>query len=83
MDQVVIYPNDSGGVAVITPAPECGLPVMQIALKDVPPGKPFLIISGSSIPQTTLFFQAFEADFSNPDGYGADYGTGSTKDVVG
>ena len=34
----IIYPNDEGGVAVITPAPECGLSIEEIARKDVPAG---------------------------------------------
>jgi hypothetical protein len=35
--QAIIYPNDKGGIAIILPAPGCGIPLEQIARKDVPP----------------------------------------------
>ena len=37
MNQRIIYPNDDGGVAIIIPAPDCGLTIEEIAAKDVPP----------------------------------------------
>jgi hypothetical protein len=37
MTKRIIYPTDDGGVAVIIPAPECGLTIEEIAAKDVPP----------------------------------------------
>ena len=37
MNSRIIYPTDDGGVAVIIPAPECGLTIEEIAAKDVPP----------------------------------------------
>ncbi len=43
MNQRIIYPNDQGGVAVIVPAPDCGLTIEQIALKDVPAGGELLV----------------------------------------
>lgn len=46
----VIYPTDDGGVAVIVPAPECGLTIEEIAAKDVPTGKPYKIVDVSEIP---------------------------------
>ena len=46
----VIYQTDDGGVAVIIPAPDCGLTVEQIAAKDVPTGKPYKIVDVSEIP---------------------------------
>jgi hypothetical protein len=33
MDKRIIYPTDDGGVAVIVPAPNCGLTIEQIAEK--------------------------------------------------
>jgi len=80
--QVIIHPNDSGGVAVLTPILECGLTLEQIALKDVPRGLPFLIIDAADVPDR-MFFNAFEADFSTPHGHGADWGSGSHNGVVG
>jgi hypothetical protein len=44
MNQRIIYPTDDGGVAIIVPAPECGLTIEEIAAKDVPGGKPFKIL---------------------------------------
>jgi hypothetical protein len=55
MDQRIIYPTDDGGVAVIVPAPECGLTIEQIAAKDVPAGKPYEIVDVSEIPSDRTF----------------------------
>ena len=70
MNQRIIYPNDEGGVSILVPAPECGLTIEQIAEKDVPAGKPYQIVDVSDIPSDRTFRNAFEADFSNPDGVG-------------
>jgi hypothetical protein len=70
MTQVIIFPNDEGWLSVINPAPDCGLTIEEIARKDVPSGKPYHIINASQLPQETMFFNAWEADFSNPDGQG-------------
>jgi hypothetical protein len=35
--QAIIYPTDQGGIAVIIPAPDCGIPLFEIGRKDVPP----------------------------------------------
>jgi hypothetical protein len=70
MSQVIIYPNNEGWLSVVTPAPECGLSIEEIARKDVPAGKPYHIINVNQMPQDNTFFNAWEADFSNPDGYG-------------
>jgi hypothetical protein len=40
----IIYPTPEGGVAIIIPAPDCGLTPEQIAAKDVPAGVPFRIV---------------------------------------
>ena len=56
----IIYPNDEGGVAVIVPAPECGLTIEEIAAKDVPAGKPFKIVDVSDIPEDRTFRNAWE-----------------------
>lgn len=78
----IIYPNSQGGISVIHPC-ECGLSIEQIARKDVPAGVAFLIIEGSDLPTDRTFRDAWEADFSNPDGYGGDYGVGSSWHVIG
>lgn len=60
MNSRIIYPTDDGGVAVITPAPECGLTIEQIAAKDVPVGKPYKIVDVSDIPNDRTFRAAWE-----------------------
>lgn len=52
MTQVIIYKNDEGGVSVIHPSPEALdlYGIDDIALKDVPSGKPFKIIDVSELP---------------------------------
>jgi len=70
MPQVIIYPNDEGWLSVVSPAPECGIPVEEIARKDVPVGKPYHIIDVSLLPTENTFFNAWEADFNSPTGHG-------------
>ena len=60
MNQRIIYPNDEGGVAVIVPAPECGLTIEEIAAKDVPAGKDFKIIDIEDVPSDRTFRNAWE-----------------------
>ena len=55
MNQRIIYPTDDGGVAVIIPAPECGLTIEQIAA-----GKPYKIVDVSDIPSDRTFRAAWE-----------------------
>ena len=47
----IIYKTDEGAVAVIIPAPEAldAHGIMAIAIKDVPAGKPFKVVSVSDI----------------------------------
>ena len=71
MEQRIIYQNDTGGVAVLTPA-DCGLTIEQIAAKDVPTGKPYKIVDASEIPtdrQWRDYWTVDEADLT--DGVGA------------
>jgi hypothetical protein len=64
----ILYPNSEGGVSVILPAGE--LSIEDVAQKDVPAGTPYLIVEDDVIPSDRSFRNAWEADFSNPDGYG-------------
>lgn len=71
MTQRIIYQNDNGGVSVITPAPNCGLTIEQIARKDVPTGKPYKIVDGSEVPSDRTFRNAWEVDVNTlTDGVG-------------
>lgn len=48
----IIYINDAGGVSVIQPTPEALAlyGVAAIAVKDVPAGKPFKIVTDEFLP---------------------------------
>jgi len=56
----IIYPTDDGGVAIVIPADECGLTIEEIAVKDVPAGKPFKIVDVADIPTDRTFRNAWE-----------------------
>lgn len=58
-DKRIIYPTDDGGVAVIVPAPGCGLTIEEIARKDVPAGKPYQIIDVADVPSDRTFRNAW------------------------
>ena len=60
MNERIIYPTDEGGVAIIIPAPDCGLSIEEIAAKDVPAGKPYKIVDVSEIPEDRTFRDAWE-----------------------
>jgi hypothetical protein len=51
--QVIIYKQDNGVIAVMTPTEEClaSHGIQAIALKDVPTGKPFKIIDSEILPE--------------------------------
>ena len=52
MNQVIIYNQDNGIPAVLTPTEEALQQhgIMVIAIKDVPAGKPFKIIDAADLP---------------------------------
>jgi hypothetical protein len=83
MPQRIIYTNPTGGLCVVTPFIGCGLSVGQIALKDVPAGVPYKIVATEDVPSDVEYSLAWESDMSTPDGYGADYGVGSSSEVMG
>lgn len=62
--KLIIYPNDNGGICVLTPAPDCNLSLEAIAAKDVPVGKPYKIVDAADIPADRTFRNAWTADFS-------------------
>ena len=78
----IIYPTESG-IAVITPFLGSGVPIEEIARKDVPAGAPFCIVDTTDLPPDRSQRDAWKADFSAPDGYGADYGVGTSRHVTG
>jgi hypothetical protein len=56
----IIYPTQEGGVAIVIPAPDCGLTIEEIAAKDVPAGTPYKIVDVSDIPEDRTFRNAWE-----------------------
>ena len=55
MNQRIIFPTDDGGVAIIIPAVS-----VELAMKDVPAGKPYKIVDVSDIPTDRTFRGAWE-----------------------
>lgn len=67
--KVIIHPNATGSLVVLYPSGE--IPTEEVARKDVPAGVPYIITDSELLPEEYAeFFSAWEADFSNPDGYG-------------
>lgn len=62
----IIYQSDDGGVCVIVPTPEIlqTRTIEEVALKDVPAGKPFKIVDTESIPTDRTFRNAWTVDES-------------------
>lgn len=74
MNKRIIYEMD-GMVCIIIPTPEAlaSWSVEDIALKDVPHGKPFKIVDVADIPLDRTFRNAWEVDASAlTDGVGAE-----------
>ena len=51
----IIYKTDDGGVAVIVPAVS-----VELAMKDIPEGKPYKIVDVADIPTDRTFRNAWE-----------------------
>lgn len=79
--QVVVYCDHDGTLIVLYPS----MDVTQVALKDVPFGLPFWIIDADRLPSRECRQEWYidSASLSRPDGYGANYGAGTDKEVVG
>lgn len=58
----VLYRTEDGGVAIIVPAPNCGLTIEEIAKKDVPTGYPYKIVDVSEIPTDRTWRDAWTVD---------------------
>jgi hypothetical protein len=55
MNQRIIYKTNDGGVAVIIPAVS-----VELAMKDIPEGKPYKIVDVADIPTDRTFRDAWE-----------------------
>ena len=56
----ILFPNDDGGVAIIIPTES-----LELAMKDIPSGKPYLIVDAADIPTDREFRNAWTADFTD------------------
>ena len=78
MNQVIIYNQDNGIVAIIRPTAEALAlyGIEAIAQKDVPAGKPYKIIDASEIPEERSQRNAWTVDEAElTDGVGAVWNT--------
>jgi hypothetical protein len=66
----ICYPNNNN-IAILAPVVDSGLSLDEIAQKDVPSGTPYKFLQDNELPNDRTFRNAWEVDFSNPDGYGA------------
>lgn len=58
--KVIIFRQESGSVAVMSPSFECDLTVEEIAKKDVPEGCAYKIVQESDLPEDCTYFDAWE-----------------------
>lgn len=63
----IIYPNNNT-ISIVIPANYSD--IETIINKDIPNGVPYKIVSVDDLPSDRTFRNAWQADFSNPDGYG-------------
>ena len=56
----ILFPNNDGGVAIIIPTES-----LELAMKDIPSGKPYLIVDAADIPADREFRNAWTADFTD------------------
>jgi hypothetical protein len=59
MNSRILFPNNDGGVSIIIPAES-----VEAAMKDIPSGKPYLIVDAADIPTDRSFRNAWTADFT-------------------
>lgn len=78
MNQLIIYKQDTGTVAIIRPTEEAIAiyGIDAIAQKDVPAGKPYQIIDASELPTDRSLRNAWTVDEADlTDGVGAEWNT--------
>lgn len=60
MSKVIIYPDVSGGINIVMPAPDCGFTVEEIAQMRVPPDTAYKIMENTELPTDYEFRKAWE-----------------------
>ena len=68
MKKYIIHPQENGSIMLLMPSDQ--FPIEEVARKDVPSGVPYKIVDESYLPSDHTFFNAWEDDFSEPDGFG-------------
>ena len=66
-DRILYQDPDTGTIVIVTPSGL--LSTLETARKDVPAGVPFQIVSHADLPEYWSQ-EAWEVDFSTPDGVG-------------
>jgi len=56
----IIYPNNEGGVTILSPSPSWKGTLQELAAKDVPANTPYKIVDVSEIPSDRTFRNAWE-----------------------
>ena len=69
MPKAILYPYGDH-LAVTTGAPDDEAGYTQVALLVVPENVPYLVVNESDLPTDPTYFEAWTADFSQPDGIG-------------
>lgn len=64
----IIYPNPDNTIAIIFPTGSHSL--QDTAKCIVPAGVPYLIVNDNDLPADWSTSEAWQADFSSPDGHG-------------
>ena len=74
MTQAIIYNQDNGIPALVMPTEEAlqNHTILEIAIKDVPAGKPFKIVGASDLPQDVPQEAWVVDDAELTDGIGGD-----------
>jgi hypothetical protein len=65
MNEIVVYEKTDGGVAILYPAPDCGLTLHEIIAKDVPLNARYKILQRSDIPTDRTYRNAWVMDFTD------------------
>ena len=60
MNKRIIYQNNEGGVVILIPSPNWIGTLEELAVRDVPAGRPYKIVDCLEIPSDRTFRNAWE-----------------------
>lgn len=69
MRYFAIRNHETGGIRLGYVLDDCPIPFDEACRKDTPVGEPYIVVPPEDVHDDE-FFDALEADFTNPDGYG-------------